>query len=657
MAYDGYLALGGVEIINTERARGYMSTADCACGLREGCQCDGIADAAAVLAGTAGDSPATYDYAEIDQAPWYDGSQPDLSSRFLGVAGLRLSGLYDSTRSAEVTEGLADGGVVGRQRRTTREVRATALLMAKGRDALFFGARWLDAALDPSACGRHGGACGTTDAVFFIGCPPARDFHDPIFGAWEEESRNYVLDPGPYQAASDDWTRATNATYDGRMFQIGRMRAQYTAVDPAEISAIGSSVSASVPVDPTKAYRASIDVSMDLRLVGQFHEARIIAGVDGGASFAIGDWTSVGTFQQPSLENLSVEVPAGANTIYAYVQVRTTNGSSTGPYYLANKAIIPLDSEGPDFFDGNTPEEPNENGDAVVRYVWTGAVGGSASARETREIEYQETDAEYLNRLDPTLRYLHDVSVVSGPIELEEFGSDDCWTLEVEFTFVSERPFVYARPVEIDPSGEGQSVVDVDDVAYNLMRAPEADVNDGVALLDAIQKSYDGSAELSSGSTPPTATTTGSLSGSSETSVSQEVSYVDARSFVFFTETQGAGAGTFDIRRGASLGGYAVGPGFSCTLWASIEVDEGVDVSSLHAEARLNNSGTLVETVDMGTITSGMGGHLFQAIGIVPSDAPSPVTGIGISLVGTVEAERAGSRITVYLDAIGVTRP
>lgn len=169
MAYEGWLRLGGIEIVNNERARGITSTLPCPMAWLKGPRCGTLADAL-------GDPE--YGATSLPDAPWFDGSLPDVSGRFYGVFALSVTGLKSSTRTAGVTSGIDDGDVVGRQRKTSRQVRVRAILLAKGRDALEYGAAWLSAALDPDACGQHGSGCGSTDLEYLADCPPARLEHE-----------------------------------------------------------------------------------------------------------------------------------------------------------------------------------------------------------------------------------------------------------------------------------------------------------------------------------------------------------------------------------------------------------------------------------------------------------------------------------------------
>lgn len=203
MAFEGFLRLGGVEIVNNERARGIASTATCPMHWLKGPRCDTLRDALGDSAYTAANTP---------DAPWYDLSMPDLTSRFFGVFALSVSGLNDSTRSAPVIESIDDGAVIGRTRKGSRQVRIRAILLAQGRDALDYGIAWLNAALDPDSCGQHGMGCGTTDLEFFTDCPPPRIL--------AESDESYFARVEPYRRFLHN-VSATSGPYERDLYNVG----------------------------------------------------------------------------------------------------------------------------------------------------------------------------------------------------------------------------------------------------------------------------------------------------------------------------------------------------------------------------------------------------------------------------------------------------
>lgn len=174
--FNGYLELGGNEILNSSRAYGYTHTAECPINWLICDPCPGLRDAL--------EDP-TYDTANISDAPWYDDQDPT-TARFLGVHALTIENLSDSTRSATVAEGITDGGVVGIVRHAVRQVRVRAILSAWGEDALEAGLSWLDAALQPEVCSTHGNSCGSADMCFFVACPPERALFNDDEVAYQE---------------------------------------------------------------------------------------------------------------------------------------------------------------------------------------------------------------------------------------------------------------------------------------------------------------------------------------------------------------------------------------------------------------------------------------------------------------------------------------
>lgn len=189
MTFDGYLAFGGHEVINSERARGYAESANCPMHWLKGAPCTTLAEAV-------GDT--RYSYADIATAPWYDSTIDEISRRFYGVFGLAIDGVEDSTRSATVTEGIADGGVIGRSRRAMRNVTARMLLMGYGQDAVEYGMSWLTAVLDPDACGTPSINCGTSEMSVFSSCPPVRitDETNEDYGERVDLARRFMRNAG-----------------------------------------------------------------------------------------------------------------------------------------------------------------------------------------------------------------------------------------------------------------------------------------------------------------------------------------------------------------------------------------------------------------------------------------------------------------------------
>lgn len=167
MTYEGYLNLGGNEVVNSARALGYARTGDCPANwLTDEFACD-------TLSAALGES--AYDRGNISEATWYDPDIHALSSRFLGVGLISVSGLDDSTRQAVMTQKTFDGGQISGYRNSTPTIRVRAFLTGVGKDGLNYGLEWLRSVLAPNACGMHSISCGTSSLEYFIACPPKRE--------------------------------------------------------------------------------------------------------------------------------------------------------------------------------------------------------------------------------------------------------------------------------------------------------------------------------------------------------------------------------------------------------------------------------------------------------------------------------------------------
>lgn len=220
--WRGYFALGGLEIANSARAIGYARTAGCPLHWFTAKPCPGFLDAMGVGA---------YDYAAIEQAPWYDPDNADVTSRFYGVFVLAADNISDSTATASVTEKVTKGGRIGRERETSRAIRFRALLSAEGTDALEVGQLWLASQLKPGACGQHGEECGVSDLEFFLTCPPVREpgEADETYEDRVNEVRLFQHETartsGPFKIES---LRSSNGRHYGRIVEF-----TITAEDPS----------------------------------------------------------------------------------------------------------------------------------------------------------------------------------------------------------------------------------------------------------------------------------------------------------------------------------------------------------------------------------------------------------------------------------------
>lgn len=132
MAYDGWMTFGGTELFNLHRTaalaaeRGLSSV---------------WADTNALLwIGEAlGDGGS---YADIETAPWYNPRVP-ASSEFVGLVPVSVSGLEDSTLSAETTENIVDGGNTAKSRNGSLSIVVSAYVVASTERGAAYGKEWL----------------------------------------------------------------------------------------------------------------------------------------------------------------------------------------------------------------------------------------------------------------------------------------------------------------------------------------------------------------------------------------------------------------------------------------------------------------------------------------------------------------------------------
>jgi hypothetical protein len=194
MVYNGYFALGGTEIINTERTLAYVSHLLPQFGLEDCYECNGLHDM-------------LYDHEYrtpmVDDAPWYDSSAPR-TAEFLGLYPLSIEGVDSSVRMATVTESVLDGGSVGLIRQGTREMRVSALMLGQTEAGLAAGMIWLRYALLGNPCRDVASGCTGDDLCYFAACPPicadSPDFTGDIedcIAPYARRMRNVTVTDGP----------------------------------------------------------------------------------------------------------------------------------------------------------------------------------------------------------------------------------------------------------------------------------------------------------------------------------------------------------------------------------------------------------------------------------------------------------------------------
>lgn len=156
--YDGYLALGGVEILNRARTATYLRDS---LGARVEVRCDD-----ADLRKGLGHGP----YATPATAPWATGSRL-AGHRFLGFFPGKLTGAEDSTRGVDLTELTGDGAVMTSPRYGSLEMRFVASAFAMDEEAMEEGMAWLKQSLSNDGCSDADLGCTGREAQLFAAKP------------------------------------------------------------------------------------------------------------------------------------------------------------------------------------------------------------------------------------------------------------------------------------------------------------------------------------------------------------------------------------------------------------------------------------------------------------------------------------------------------
>jgi hypothetical protein len=177
MAYHGWFRFGGTEIINVARSRAYKENLRLAFF-------DPQYEDSRYMADMLGE---TYRTPTLDPAPWTDPDNPD-SVDFYGVYPLSITGLEDSTRDAQVSESITDGGVVQRIRHATKSMVFEVAFLAGSEGAAAYGFNWFKKVLNGFGCEQPSLTCGGAVLEYFSAAP----FYAPQQPDEVEENPNLV---------------------------------------------------------------------------------------------------------------------------------------------------------------------------------------------------------------------------------------------------------------------------------------------------------------------------------------------------------------------------------------------------------------------------------------------------------------------------------
>lgn len=162
-SFDGYLCLGGTEIINKGRLSQMIGSGRGP----EGVICHDCAPCPDL--DTALGYPLGYNPADN---PWYSPDEPD-SDQFAGLLVTSITGLEPGAFSRVITENAGVGAVLGQGRQSAPQIVVTGILMARTCAAMDYGYRWLRKAVKGS-CGP-GQPCVGDDLVYIVAEPQFSD--------------------------------------------------------------------------------------------------------------------------------------------------------------------------------------------------------------------------------------------------------------------------------------------------------------------------------------------------------------------------------------------------------------------------------------------------------------------------------------------------
>lgn len=209
MAYNGWLRLGGVEVVNDERLATYLDNGIAPLDAQVNVEpCEGLSEVLST-------DWSPFRTPMQDEAPWYDEDDPDTWD-FAGLLVTELTGLDDTTRTLEMATTLAGTGVAGRATRTPRTVGGTAVLVGRTTEACQAGLAWLRRVLH-GACDADEQPVTSGDTLEFLtACPtPLAPTADT---SMSPEVKYLLTDPGTWRVQNGTITPTDNDTVIFRPF-------------------------------------------------------------------------------------------------------------------------------------------------------------------------------------------------------------------------------------------------------------------------------------------------------------------------------------------------------------------------------------------------------------------------------------------------------
>ena len=372
-----------------------------------------------------------------------------------------------------------------------------------------------------------------------------------------------------------------------------------------------------------------------------------ITGTTGGYNRTVAGLDQVGEQQL----DLVFTVPPTGNWY-----LRIYNGAAMGgPDTWFDNLIIVEGEEPVPYFDGETPDVPPSDVDQPVgttleRYSWTGAVETSASTHEAGRIIAVEDPDTWEELTTDLYRYMHDTGAVSGPLVTGEFEAYGFWANEVEFVFVSERPYVFkaTKPVPLPP---GSPIV-VQDIPYNLMPYPSAELSTGTVVVSTNYSPNPSLEVNATGWSGNSQIMTPAATGARST----ELASVGGASFKVSTITTNASAAASSMwaTHVVPLPAYVAGQRFSISAWMAAQVPSGTAViTQTRLRAEWKDSGGVIvrnDTIGYGPIAGGV-------VAAKSLDRPPTAVSITVVAIADIASFSVGANLVLYVDAVAVTVP
>lgn len=258
-------------------------------------------------------------------------------------------------------------------------------------------------------------------------------------------------------------------------------------------------------------------------------------------------------------------------------------------------------------------------------------------------------DADYAATTAAYRRYLHGVACTSGPIIAEEYETTSgAYVIVVEYILTAENPFVWGETIPV--VGSGDVLTAYDDIPFNLMRHPSAEVGDGIPAVTATQYAFNGSVEY--GATgwahAEAAIPAGITAGASTDIAAVGPNSYRVRLLATGTVTDGIILVYYDV----PLGAMPAGSKPSASVWAAALKFSGNPTAELDALIEWRTgSGSLGDTL-LGTIP--LNGGNASATGLtIPATATIARIIVRAQNIDAV----AGNDLRVYADAFSLTVP